>query len=203
MRQKQARHRSGFTLLELMIGFTVMFIIIVIAGLFTSNIIGSGLLFRSSLETQTEVQQSLQSISMEVRAMATSNTGSYPLDTATTNTLAFYSDVNGDGLIDRVRYFLNNNTLERGSITPTGNPLTYDPASEVVTDFIHNIVSSTNPIFLYYDKNYTGSEPPLAQPVNVEQITAIGINVQAQEANQSVGALFSTVVTPRNLRTNL
>ncbi len=193
----------GFTLLELIIAFSIIVIIVVIAGLFAASMLSSESILRSSLETQGEVQQAMQVMLHEARAMAASNTGSYPIDTANTSTLGFYSDVNGDGFIDHVKYFLSGRTLKKGTIKPTGNPLSYVPGNEVTIDVVHNIVPGATPLFSYYDQNYTGSEQPLAEPASIPSITAINIQITAQENNQGAGATFSGTAVPRNLRTNL
>ena len=198
--EKTAR---GFTLLELIITFSIILIIVVIAGIFAASMINSQSLFKSSLETQGEVQQAMQVMLQETRAMATSNTGSYPIDIASTSTFGFYSDVNGDGYLDHVKYFLSGKTIKKGTIKPAGNPLSYIPANEIVIDVIHNIVPGSAPVFTYYDQDYTGSELPLPDPAPIPSITAISIQITAQENNQSAGATFSATAVPRNLRTNL
>lgn len=197
------KNQKGFTLLELILAFSILIIIMVVTGLFSTNILSSENIFQGSLVTQTETQQALQTMATEIRSMAPSNTGSYSLDTAATNTLIFYSDIDEDGLMERVRYFLSSTTLQKGVTKPSGSPLTYSTSSEIVVDVVHNVVTTSTPIFSYYDNNFTGSQPPLTQPINIASVTAIGIQVSAQGQSPTVGSYFNAMAVPRNLRQNL
>lgn len=194
---------SGFTLLELIIGFSITVIIIVIAGLFASNVLNFGAIFEGSFETSDEVRQTFQPMITEVRSMAPSNIGSYPLDTAASSSFIFHSDIDEDGLFERVRYFLDGKIFKKGIVKPTGNPLTYNLGNEIITEQIHNIVLVSTSIFSYYDTNYTGSQPPMAFPVNISEVRTIGIQITAQKPNQGAPSSFNAQITPRNLRTNL
>lgn len=200
---KSGGKTEGFTLVELIIGFSILLIIVVIVGSFSSNIFNSETFFQSSLSSQTETQQALQGIVSEIRSATPSSIGGYPIDIAATSTFGFYSDFDEDGIAEHIRYFLNGTTLQRGIIQPTGNPLTYNQANETVVDIIHNVILSSNPVFTYYDQTYTGTQPPLTQPVNISFITVIGIQVQASAQNQGISSSFNAVAVPRNLRTNL
>lgn len=203
MKLYSLKNNCGFTLLELLIGFAVLVIIVLVSGVFLTNIFGSESFFKNSLITQADVQQSMQIFGLEIRSMGPSDLGSYPIDIAATSTLGFYSDIDEDGIMEHVRYFLNGQILQKGVIQPTGSPLVYNPASEVITDVIQNVIPTSTPLFSYYDNTYDGTKPPLSQPVNVQAVTVIGINFTTQEQNPSISVKFATVETPRNLRTNL
>ncbi len=200
--KNQKNKSEGFTLIELIISFTILVIIVTIAGLFFNNVLNLNALFGGGLETSSEVESASQIMATEIRSTAPSNIGSYAIDTASSSVLIFYSDIDEDGLFERIRYFVDGVILKKGVIKPTGNPLTYNPVNEVITEQIHNLVPAASSTFSYYDSNYTGSEPPMAPPINIAAVRIIGVRINAQEKKGAV-ASFNAFITPRNLRSNL
>lgn len=206
-RKKSARRsvKQGFSLVE------VVIIIAVAAGIFfvvaslrgnvsdLENIISQKLLSRQDLD------QTFQVLVTEVRSAGPSGLGAYPIESASTSSLVFFSDIDQDGVFERVRYSLVTSTILKGIIEPVGNPLVYATSSEIITIAIENVVvaatTSLN-IFEYFDLSYTGSEAPLAEPVDVSQIRVIKIimYVDVEPGVAPRPALFTEQVTIRNLR---
>jgi len=63
-----------------------------------------------------------------------------------------------------------------------------------------------NPLFSYYDSNYNGSGNPLTQPVNINVIRFIKINLTVLKDVTPTGSGTFTVssgASIRNLKTNL
>ena len=81
--------------------------------------------------------------------MKTSDNGAYPLVTANTQELIFYTDAGAT--VDRINYFISSGILKKGVVKPTGSPLVYNLGSEVVTDVQKDVSNGANPLFLYYD----------------------------------------------------
>jgi hypothetical protein len=141
----------------------------------------------------------------ELRAARTSVAGAYAIDTAGTSTVVFYSDVNGDGNTEKVRYFLSSTTLKRGVITPSGSPLSYT-GSESISELVHGVRNtSSQPIFEYFDSSYTGTSSAMTQPVSIANIRLVKVNIII-DMNVSRSPVQQTVTTQaeiRNLKDNL
>ncbi len=193
----------GFTLVELIISVSIAMVIILIAGIFVQNVLNFGNIFKDSFEAKSEVNQLSQAIGREVRAATISNTGSYPIENAASSTFTFYSDIEEDGIAERIRYFLDADTLKKGIIRSSGNPPTYNPANEIITEVVHNVILSATSTFGYYDSAYTGSEAPLAFPINASVVRLINVKLTAQNPGQNIAATIDLKLVPRNLRTNL
>ena len=106
----------------------------------------------------------------------------------------------------RIRYYLATSTLYKGVIVPSGSPLTYNLGQEKILTVQTDLISTTTPIFYYYDGNYNGSSTPLTQPVNTTQIKYVKINLNILKQNTiSDSSTFniSTGASIRNLKTNL
>lgn len=196
------RANAGFTLIEVMISFAVLAVVVLAIALFSQDVFKFGSFFSESLKTQQEVQQTFQSLVVEIRSMGPSSIGSYSIAEATTSTLVFYSDIDRDGLFERVKYFLVGGTLKKGVVKPAGNPLTYNLTGEAVSEAIHGVVATSSGIFSYYDASYTGSEPAMNFPVNISDIRLIKAEISAKGGAKSPVEKFSILATPRNLRNN-
>lgn len=194
------KSNQGFTLIEVMVSFAVLATVASVVALFSQDIFKFGRFFSESLKTQQEIQQTFQSLVVEIRSMGPSSVGSYSIAEAATSTLVFYSDIDRDGLFERVKYFLDGGTLKKGVVKPTGNPLVYNLTGESVSEAIHGVVAASSGIFSYYDAGYTGSEPAMGFPVNISDIRLIKAEISAKGGAKSPVEKFSILATPRNLR---
>ncbi len=124
--------------------------------------------------------------------------GAYPVVSASDTSVTFYVDVKGNGVVDRVRYWLSGTVLYKGVTIPTGNPLSYVGQSESVTNIATDIHNGTTPLFRYY--NSSGTE--LASPINVMNIasinTTVTVNIDPNRAPNNF--TLSVGATLRNLR---
>lgn len=201
LRLKNSNLNRGFTLFELIIGISLLTIIVLLISSFGLDIFESQIIFGSALGIQQEVQQTLKTILPELRSTRTSDNGSYPIFVAASNSLTFYSDANGDGSTEQIRYFLENGILKRGEIPPSGNPAIYNPANEQTKEMVHLVPAEAPAIFEYFDLGYTGIEQPMTQPVNVSEIKHIKVNINVDPGIAGSSLFnFSAQVTLRNLR---
>lgn len=188
--------------MEVLISIAIFAGIAFIIGTFMKSIFDYQLLFTQQLTAEQEMQNMFAMMIPEVRSMVPSALGSYAIGQVSTSSLTFYGDIDTDGIADQVRYFLSGTTLKKGIIKPTGNPLAYSGANEVVNDVAHNVVVGA-PIFSYYDMNFTGSEPAMTYPINISNIRLIRVSVTLKDPNKTAPLSGSSDIVPRNLRTNL
>ncbi len=197
--------RKGFTLIEALIAMSILSGIVFIVSVFGLDIFSFQIFLGDVFTMQQEITLTLTSMGLEVRAMGPSANGSYPIESASSNSLTFYSDVDGDGVFERVRYFVSGTILKRGIIKPSGNPAVYNLANETSTDVVANVIlppAASQSLFVYYDQNYTGSQPPLSLPIDVNKIRLIRATVTADKTSQdSIGRIdYSSTMLIRNLR---
>jgi len=185
---------KGFTLLETL---TVIFILGFIAGLFIVfiiNLFNYNVFFVFNLGGTRDVDLTLNNIMKELRSMIPSDNGVYPIEEAYQNKITFYSDIDGDGSAERIRYFLEGSDLKRGVIKARQRQ--YYPEDEKIWTMIRNV--SKFEIY-YYDSNYTGNEDPLPFPVDVSKIRVIKVNVAIKFLNKPE-INYYIIATPRNFR---
>jgi type II secretory pathway pseudopilin PulG len=153
------------------------------------------------LQEGTAVQSARQGLSTAVqnlREASYGDDGSYPIASAATSTITFYADVNGDGHVDKVRYYLSGTTLYRGVTYSAGNPPSYAGQSEgttTIATYVRN--AGTTAIFQYYDN--TGAL--LSAPVNVANVNSITTTLQIDVDPNRSPSTYSLIETAtlRNL----
>ncbi|MDO8496856.1 MAG: prepilin-type N-terminal cleavage/methylation domain-containing protein [bacterium] len=196
---------KGFTLIEVLIAMSILSGIVFIVSMFGLDIFSFQVFLGDVFTMQQDISLTLTSMGLEIRATGPSANGSYPIESASSDSLTFYSDIDGDSAFERVRYFVSGTTLKRGIIEPSGNPAVYNLANEISTDVVKNIIlppSASQPLFSYYDQNYTGDQVSLSLPIDVNKIRLIRATVTADKTPQDlVGRIdYSSTMLIRNLR---
>jgi prepilin-type N-terminal cleavage/methylation domain-containing protein len=169
--------RAAFTLIEML----VVVAITAVVGVAVSTMIFFFYQKNAFLLEQTaSLDNSRRAILDAVRAIREASygdDGSYPVAAAATSTLTFYADVDNDGSVERIRYYLLNNTLYRGVTNSVGIPPSYVGQPESTTTIASYVRNSTStPLFTYYDD--TGAiASSTATSTNVAQVAAVGISI--------------------------
>lgn len=200
--QSAATSRKGFTLIETVVAMGIVMVVAVLFMRFSRDVTDSTVRFSGSLLTQQQLNVTMQVLLPEIRSASQGNDGSFPIAHAATSSFQFYSDIDRDGLFDRVRYYLQGTTFTKGVIEPTGSPLAYVTSTETFQDLVYNVIPGSQ-IFSYYDKTATSTaSTPLSQPVDVSRVKAVRITLVANQGTSSTPSLtgVETTATIRNLR---
>ena len=202
MQNKLKNKKSGFTLIETLIGVAIFVLILGVLATFSKSIWTSNSFIMAELEGSNTGRAALKTMVAEIRTASSGNNGAYAIATATSTSIIFYSDIYNDGLKEKIRYFLNGTTLQRGVIRPTGSPLGYT-GSEIITTLVSNVTNSS--LFDYYDKNYDGTTAALATPVDISAVRLIKITITTDmnPVQAPSPITFSSQVMLRNLKDNL
>ncbi len=196
--------QNGFGLMEVIIVIALTGLVVLVVTSFSGNLGVLQNLVSQQLQSRSDIDEAIQIMTTEIRSAGPSGLGAYPVDSASTSSFAFYSDINKNGTFEHVRYFLGTSTIQKGVITPLGNPLVYATSTEVITTAVNNLTyTSTTPLFAYYGPAYTGSGPSLTS-TDVTQVRIVQITFYADvnpgKAPQPL--FFSDTVDLRNLRSN-
>lgn len=177
--------------------------ILFMVGFVGSQLSGVANFVNLKLQNRQNIEQVFQTIVTEIRSMGPSSIGGYAINAATSTSITFFSDVDRDGIFERVRYFLGTSTLERGLVEPTGNPLVYATSTEVVSPVISSVIA-TSSVFEYFDSSYTGGQAAMTYPLNISAIRIVRLTLTADinPGQAPTPTVFTSTVNPRNLRTN-
>lgn len=188
--------------------FTIAETLVVIAILGTVGITLSNMIayfYRSNtylLEQTSAVDSANRGLDRaytSVREASYGEDGSYPLVSAATSTITFYSDVDSDGPVEKIRLYLSGDTLYRGVTNAGGNPPTYAGQTETVSTISTSVKNATStPLFRYY--NTSGVE--LTGTIDIAEVrsvrTRIDVDLNPSRAPNIV--TLERTATLRNLR---
>ena len=175
---------KGFTLIEVLIVLGIFAGVMVVISTFALNIAKNELFFTESINSEAETRLAYKTIISEMRSASISDTGSYPIGSASSSSFTFFSDSDNDGDTEQIRYFIDGSILKRGSTKPSGNPLAYDPVDEKITEMVHYLVSDN--IFSYFGSDYDGSQSPLGYPINVSLIRVVKLQVSVDKDTKTL-----------------
>ena len=151
--RSRLRGGRGFTLIETIV---VLAIFIIVIGALVSSI---RFFYRSNthaLEQSFAINSArigIERMVKDIREAAFSDEGAYPVISMATSSFSFYSDVDEDIFVEKIRYFLDGTDLNKGITNSSGDPLTYNSDDEVVSlvsDNVRNNAESVD-IFSYTD----------------------------------------------------
>jgi prepilin-type N-terminal cleavage/methylation domain-containing protein len=179
-------HRRGFTLIEMLVTVAVSAVITgAIVTLLYSQIQLSSTQNRNMLN-QANVRDVVKFMVEEIQLAATDD-GSEPVLTADSTDFSFYGDIDANGVIDQIDYYLSEDgTLMRRYTTDNGGTpfVANDP-------LLANVYSLT---FTYYGADDT-------VPTNIEDITSVEIDLQldttAEDTAFTSGRLAPQAMTSR------
>jgi type II secretory pathway pseudopilin PulG len=204
-KQTKQKKQGGFSIIEMIIVIFILTLISILVVNFQLDIFSLNRLSSDNLNIQTNLRQSLKTLTAEIRSAIPSTLGAYPLVQTSTSSLVFYTNTDSDTLVEKVRYFLDGQTFKKGTVKPTGSPLTYNPANESFKTLADNVTNSETAIFDYYNTDYDGTSPALSQPVDSGLVRLIKVTLIIDEDVTKLPPPVSitTQVTPRNIKDNL
>lgn len=202
---KNTRHPSGFTLVEILFGVGLMVLIVNAMYSLQRDFDATNRLLGSSIIGQQEAGRALKGMTNAIRTISISNLGSYPITQATDTSFTFFSDTNADGLKEQIRYFVSGTTLRRGSITPSGSPLTYNAANEVLQNVVEDLSNGATPVFAYYTASYDGTTSPLVSPIDLLSVRLVKVTliIDKNGERSPIPATYTTQISLRNLKDNI
>ncbi|MBU2564399.1 prepilin-type N-terminal cleavage/methylation domain-containing protein [Patescibacteria group bacterium] len=143
---------KGFTLIETIVAITVSSIVFLAVFGFVYYFYRTSGYNLSQMIAVNSARKGVETIVRETREATFSDQGSYLIKNAEDQSFTFYSDIDKDLKIERVRYFLDEYILKKG-ITESNDNSKYLDENEEIRILSNNIRNLEEPIFTYYDEN--------------------------------------------------
>ncbi|MEK7160394.1 MAG: prepilin-type N-terminal cleavage/methylation domain-containing protein [Patescibacteria group bacterium] len=151
---------NGFTLLETIVAVAIFAVAMSMASLMILAAYKSYDYVFQQASAINEARQGIEVLVQEIRQARAGDDGSFPLVQADDYQFIFFSDIDRDDQVEKVRYFLSDINLKKGVIKPSGDPPQYLPADETLTtlsQFVRNFsLTPAVPIFSYYNGDWPG-----------------------------------------------
>lgn len=185
------RTEAGFTLVELLV-------VMVVAGILSAAIVGmfvsatrtfaaQEIRLRSQDDARLATNQLTRYLRMASSSASNQTSRSDSIETAAPQEIVFYSDLDGDGYTEKVRYYLSAGTLKMQTASPnlSSKPPTYPPY-QTDGEVIRGVRNADTPAFHYYRYDQTTKTlvemTSTSTPDQREQIVAIDIHLVVNEA---------------------
>ncbi len=206
MNRTSLKIQQGFTLIEMTVSIAVFTMLGLGVIMLISNAIGTtnkvGVLSANADQARKISFQMMN----ELRNAVTSSTGTYALSSVGDQAITFYTNIDSDSAIERIRYYISDNKLYRGLLKPTGSPLAYVGANETIQVVQNDVANGATPLFYFFDDSYDGTGSALTSPVTVTQVKLVRLNLLISNDAGVANTGFFTVTasgTIRSLKDNL
>jgi len=154
-----------------------------------------------------EARKGIETMVKEIREARYADDGSYPLEEAGNFQFIFYSDIDKDSNIERVRYFLDGTNFKKGVVEPSGDPLQYVLSSEVVDVLSAYVRNGTTPVFTYYNGDWpidTVNNPlPTLTRLTETKLMHVYLKINVDPNRPPENFELESDIQIRNLKTNL
>jgi len=150
------------------------------------------------------IDSSLKNFSRYLREARQSDAGDYLINKVENFELVFFSNVDDDGAIERVRLFLEDRQLKMGLAESAGFPAVYPTEDEEIKIIGTGIVNTEDqPLFYYYNRDYPTDQitNPLQGSIFPQDISLVKIDVYAniEPGHTPENMRMQTFVRPRNI----
>lgn len=191
------------TMIEALVFIAVSTVII---GAITASVL---YFYRSNtniLEQTIQVENARRGVEFmmrDIREAAYSDLGNFPVAAIATTSFTFYTDLDRDKSVEKVRYYLEGTVLKKSLVNATGVPLVYNDATaevSTISQYIRNGIQGL-PVFRYYTA--TGTE--ITNFSNVQDVAFVSTSLIVNVNPERLPGEFTlhSSATLRNLKTNL
>jgi prepilin-type N-terminal cleavage/methylation domain-containing protein len=189
----------GYTLVELLVAIAIILIVVpVIYTTIQALYANHGRTLAKSFAL-VEATTAMEEVVRDIRATVYAENGALPLVTIGTSTLVIYADTDLDRRVERVHYYLDGDTLQKGVVEPTSTS-SYPLDSEVVTELASGITNNTSgtSVFKYYSA--TSTEITLQTQILDVRRVEVTLEAEAQFRYNTGDAALRSSAAIRNLK---
>lgn len=199
--------KKAFSLIEIIVALSIFVLLFLIIGGFFKGTFEQSRVIREQINATYNAERISNSIIKLIRELRDGQDGSFPIYKADDFELSFFADIDLDGDVEKVRFFLDQGVLKQGVIDPQGFPPEYIDSNEIIKKLAYYVVNTqSDPIFYYYNGNWPKDQigNPLVTPASRKDIKLIRINflIDVDLSRIPVPSEVETVVYLRNLKDN-
>lgn len=146
----------------------------------------------------SEARRGIERAVQEMREISFASNGAYPIVSIEPEQFYFYSDIDSDPLVERVRFFTEDTYLKQGVTEAAGDPLSYsgDETVSTISENVRNVEQAVT-TFHYYDEE---GDEVLDGDVTAVRFVTIDLVVNVSPDKLPNQLTLRSSATLRNLR---
>lgn len=198
---------SGFTLVETSIASVLL--LAIGAGILGLQVVIGNLQLKT-FSSFTNVESGIGAVRQMVQELRTAragDNGAFLIESALGSSITFYSDIDADGLVEKVTYTQSGTNITKSVINPTGYPVTYPPNAATTITIVDSLRNGSTPLFTYYNEDWPEdtTNNPLPTPANLTQIKLVRVYMRLNSlANDTLNDyVIDSSAQIRMVKTNL
>lgn len=178
--QHHSHNMRGFTLVEMLVVISITAIVGMAINSMVANFYRTNAYLLEETKAIDSAHRGLSTSFIDLREASYGDDGSYPIQSVSTSSITFFSDVDNDGVVEKIRLYLLNGSFYRGVTESTSTPPTYvgqPESTTTIANYVRN--SSTTPIFKFYDVNgaqLSSSTIPIALIASISTSLMVDLN---------------------------
>jgi prepilin-type N-terminal cleavage/methylation domain-containing protein len=193
------KNLKGMSLVELLVAMAIA--LIVTAGMTTLFYVSwTSQKYQIKLgQASVFASRGVTKVVKNIRQAQQGDDGSYLLKSGDDFDIVFYGNIDGDGIVERVHYYLDNGALYMGLTDPSVTPPYSYPASDETVSLISNNVvnTATDFVFEYYDNNAVLLSTPVV-PGSVRMVS-VRLLVDVDPFSSPIPVTVTSRTSMRNL----
>lgn len=148
-----ASRSRGLSIIEMLVTVAVSTLILIAMVSFILSLYRTNIYAVEQSFAINSARRGIERMVRDMREATYSDEGSFPIISASPYEFYFYSDVDRDNNVERIRFYIENGLLKRAQTKATGTPPVYPGSANttsLISDHVRNVVNGV-PMFRYYD----------------------------------------------------
>lgn len=199
--------RTGVTLLETLITVCIIVLLAAAIGTYTIQSYRTYAFGTEQWTAISDAQKSIATMTRELREAQQGADGSGALFETADQNIVFFSDLDDDGVAEKVQYLLEGAMFKKVVTKATGSPLFYPSEPSRTEALSYYVRNGTAPVFLYFNKDYplkTENNPlPLDLRRQQARLIQIILHINVNPNRIPDDFLIQSSIQLRNLKENL
>lgn len=155
MKKAMPAGRQGLTIVEMLVSIAIFIVVMItISGLVIYFYRGNSYVIQQSFAVNS-ARKGVEFAVRQIREATYSDTGAYPVINVQAQSFSFYSDIDKDNNVEKVRYFLEGTDFKKGEIEASGDPPVYHDVDEAIIVISDNVRNGLENVFTYYNASST------------------------------------------------
>ncbi len=155
--RNKTKQNKAFTAAEMVVYIGIFSLVLGSISALIVNVYKTHHFAISQSDATSNTRKALEQMVSAIREASFADNGAYPVESMADNEMIFYSDIDNDQKVERVRLFIDNHTLKMGVTDSSGTPASYDTSTETVKSIAYYLRNTDYSAKLFTYKDSSGA----------------------------------------------